>query len=442
LESHRPSCRLRKLQWVVTTLCVVLIAINVMDRVMIGIANTAIRHDFHLTATAMGGLISAWSLAYVLFQIPAGFLLDRLKPRWFIGFALFVWSLAQLAGGFASTAGQLWVSRAALGVGESPGYSGAARVISNWFNPTERGLPTAAYTGASMLVPAISPFILTALMLAVGWHVMFIALGAVGIVAALGWYLVYRDIDSTDLPPEDVSYVRGNDVTAGLPISFRSWLRLFRQRTMWGLIFGTFGMGYVFRMYYGWLPAYLEVHHHISIARTGLLAGLPWLGGVAGAFCSGYLSDATARQGYGQVGSRHGQMWSRKMPTVCGLFGMALFTALSAMAHSVAMALLCVFFVMFFGMVCTTGLWSLVTVVTPRNYIGSAASIPNFGSYLGALCAPVITGFLIDRTGSFTTALMSGAAIGAACACCYLFMVKNPILSADLEPGEAPVRAR
>jgi MFS family permease len=432
-SSNLPSRRLRRRQLLTTVMCALLIVINYMDRATISIANTNIRQEFGLTATAIGGLISAWSLAYALCQIPAGYLLDRLKPRWFIAFALFLWSLAQLAGGLALTYGQLLVSRAFLGVGESPGYSGAARVTSRWYHSMERGLPTAAYTGASVLGQAISPIILTALMLSFGWRFMFLAMGAVGIAGAIGWYLTYRDIGGAGLQPEDLAYVQGDDATPPVPVSIHSWLRLFRHRTLWGLVFGTFGLGYVFWMYFGWLPAYLEMQHHVTIARTGVLAGLPWLGGLAGAFCSGYISDALARRGYGQV-------VSRKIPTVAGLFGMALFTARSAAASGVAIALACVFFVVFFGMVCTTGLWSLVTVITPHDYVGSAAGIPNCAAYLGATCSPFITGFLVDRTGSFLTALMTGAGVGVVCACCYLFMVGEPISSADLEahPGPLP----
>jgi MFS family permease len=371
-------------------------------------------------------------------QIPAGFLLDRLRPRWFIGAAMLVWSLAQMAGGICTSYAQLWISRAAVGAAEAPGYAGAARVTSNWYATTERGLPTAAYTGASTLMQAVSPLVLTAVMLMFGWRIMFAAVGLVGIFAAIAWYRLYHDIEDSDLPPEDVASVRGDDAAPSLPIRFLSWLSLFRHRSIWGLVLGTFGVGYLFRMYYDWLPGYLQVQHHVSIARTGLLAGLPWLGGVAGALYSGYTSDILSRSGYGQVKNHYAQVWSRKMPTVVGLFGMALFTALSAKANSVETALLCVFFVMFFGMVCTTGLWSLVTVVTPRNYVGSAASIPNCGSYLGATCAPTVTGFLIDRTGSFSSALIGGAIIGAVCACCYLYLVRHPITSAELDPSVGP----
>ena len=52
----------------------------------------------------------------------------------------------------------------------------------------------------------------------------------------------------------------------------RNWGRLFRFQSMWGLMLGAFCTGYAVWMYQTWLPAYLEMQQHISIAKTGFLA--------------------------------------------------------------------------------------------------------------------------------------------------------------------------
>jgi len=419
-----PSRRLKRLQWTASALCAASITINYIDRGTIAIANLDIRHTFGLDATAMGALISAWSFAYALSQLPSGFLIDRVGARWLLGAALFLWSAAQAAGGMALSFTQLLMSRAALGVTEAPAYPSAARVTSQWYHPRSRGLPTGVYTGSSVLAPAVAPPILTALMLAFGWRVMFIAVGGCGIVASVLWVMLYRDVRDAALPAAELAHLGPDATRRGPPMTLRQWARLFRFRTIWGLILGSFGLGYVFWMYFGWLPAFLEMQYHISIARTGFLSALPWIGGVAGALLGGYFSDVLARRGFDA-------MACRKIPTVGGLIAMALFTAAAAMVNSAPLALCCIFLVVFSGMVSTTGLWSLVTVATPKNSVASAASIPNCGAYLGATCSPIITGLLVDLTGSFVAALLTGAAVGLVCSGFYVFLVRQPVPDED-----------
>jgi MFS family permease len=72
---------------------------------------------------------------------------------------------------------------------------------------------------------------------------------------------------------------------------------LFRFRSIWGLILGSFGSGYAVWMYLTWLPAYLETQHHLSIAKTGLLATIPMLASVGGSLAGGYVTDRLAKGG-------------------------------------------------------------------------------------------------------------------------------------------------
>jgi cyanate permease len=76
--------------------------------------------------------------------------------------------------------------------------------------------------------------------------------------------------------------------------------------------------------------------------------------------------------------------------------------------------------------------WTLITAVSPQNYCASCSSIQNFGSYLGGACSPFLTGFIVDRTGSFVAALLLGGAIMTAGAAIYYFLVVAPISEADL----------
>ena len=127
------SPRMRRMQWVAIGLATAAIALNYIDRSTLAISNLTIRQEFDINATAIGALQSFWSLTYACCQIPVGFLLDRLGPRYLVGLALVAWSVAQAAGGLAATYTHLMWARIALGGTESPAFPGAVRVTSDWF---------------------------------------------------------------------------------------------------------------------------------------------------------------------------------------------------------------------------------------------------------------------------------------------------------------------
>jgi cyanate permease len=66
---------------------------------------------------------------------------------------------------------------------------------------------------------------------------------------------------------------------------------------------------------------------------------------------------------------------------------------------------------MFFLSLGIAGKWTLITAVAPQSYRTSLASIQNFGGYIGGTVSPIVTGFVVDTTGSFVIALAIGAAI-------------------------------
>jgi hypothetical protein len=58
-------------------------------------------------------------------------------------------------------------------------------------------------------------------------------------------------------------------------MSLREWRRLFRLRTIWGMMLGFGGINYTTWLYLSWLPGYLQAERHLTIARTGWVATFP-----------------------------------------------------------------------------------------------------------------------------------------------------------------------
>lgn len=419
------SARMRRMQWIAIALATGAIALNYIDRSTLAIGNVTIRQEFGLNATAIGALQSFWSITYAFCQVPIGFLLDRLGPRYLIGCALVAWSVAQAAGGLAGSYVQLMWARIALGATESPAFPGAVRITSDWFHVKDRGKPTGVYNSGGSIGPAIAPPLLTALMLGFGWRTMFIVMGVVGLFGAVAWFKLYRDPAKTDLAPQDEAYLAANRA-AQAPVELRNWGRLFRFRSMWGLMLGAFCGGYAVWMYQTWLPAYLEMQQHISIAKTGFLAMIPLLFSVLGAWSGGWVTDRLAR----------GQMElvaSRRLPSILGLLASGAFTIAATTATDATQAVVFISAAMFFLSLGIAGKWTLITAVAPQSYCTSVASIQNFGGYLGGTASPLVTGMVVDLTGSFVAALAIGAGITILGAVILQLGVRSPITSAELE---------
>ncbi|GGY20172.1 MFS transporter [Massilia dura] len=420
--------RIRRSQAVSLALLVICGVINYLDRATLAVANEYIRADLGLSLGEMGVLLSAFSWSYALCQLPVGALVDKVGPRWLLGSGLVVWSLAQAAGGLASTFGWFLIVRIALGIGEAPQFPAAARVVSNWFPIRSRGTPTGIFNSASPLGVALAPLCLPPLIAATSWHWAFFATGALGIVAAVVWIGVYRDPVRTELDAAERAYLEIDEAGKTAPASgFASWRALFRYRTTWGMMLGFFGSVYLNWVFLTWLPGYLRTERHMELAYAGLAASIPFLCGFVGALVAGWASDRVARHAASPV-------TGRRNAVVVATLGMVAFTIPAALAESNAVAIACISIVIFLANASSACAWSLATVAAPPSGVASLGALQNFGGFLGGALAPVLTGY-IAQTWSFVPALLTGAGIAFLGAMSYLFLVVRPIPEHDPQAG-------
>ncbi|WP_205960270.1 MFS transporter [Pantoea stewartii] len=415
------SPRIRKVQITAMLLLLLAAIINYLDRSSLSVANMTIREEMGLSATEIGVLLSAFSLAYGLAQLPAGALLDRKGPRIMLGVGMFIWSLFQAASGLVHNFTQFVLVRIGLGIGEAPMNPCGVKVINDWFNIKDRGMPMGMFNAASMIGLSVAPPILAAMMLLLGWRGMFVTIGILGIFLAISWYMTYRDRDNNTLSAEEIHYLQAGSVASRkAPISFREWRGLFKQRTMWGMMIGFSGINYTAWLYIAWLPGYLQSTYHLDLKSTGLLAAIPFLFGAAGMLLNGYVVDALVKRGWDAVKTR-------KVCIVSGMVLSAGFTAFVTRATEttsaitlIGMALFCIHFA-------GTSCWGLIHANVTARMTASVGSIQNFASFIFASFAPVITGWILDTTKSFSLALMICACVTLMGALAYLVLVRKPI---------------
>ena len=416
----KKSARVRRYQWV--SLCLVMIVgtVFILDRSTLAIANHNVSHDLNLSPTQMGLLLSAFSWAYAFSQFPVGILLDRIGARTVLAVGIFFWSVAQVSTGFILSLRQFLFARVLLGVGEAPIYPAGAKVVADWFHKRERGGPTGIFLSSTTIGPVIAPPILTTLMLTLGWRDMFIAMGVFGALLSIAWYAMARNHKDVLFTKTESEYFEDKDGASEQKLNLAGVRGLLSQYTTWGIILGFVGIIYMIWLYLTWLPAYLESEFRVSIAQVGWILSVPYIFGTLGNISSGYLADSLLSRGMSTINSR-------KYPICIGLLGASIFTISTAYAPGPASAVISLCIVMFFLYLASAGAWALVNIVTPRSKIATMGALQNFGGYFGGSFAPIITGFLLEHTHSFKSALMMSSVVAFAAAVLYLGLVRRPI---------------
>ncbi|WP_210454009.1 MFS transporter [Pantoea ananatis] len=406
-----------KLRWGIVTLLLLAAIVNYLDRANLSIANTTIAAEFGFSQTEMGLLLSAFLWPYALANLPAGWLVDKLGPKKMFSWALGLWSGFTVLTAFANSYSYFYGLRMLLGVSESPFFTSGIKITHRWFGDSERGLPTAIINTGSQIANAIAPPILTVLLLTLGWRGMFVAIGVMGLPLLLAWWKFYRDPNAR----EDALLHAGQPSVA-VPQAKGEvrWRALFRHSTTWFMVIGNFSIMFTIWVYLTWLPGYLEKSLGFSLKATGWIASIPFLAGILGVLVGGMLSDNLVRRGVRAI-------TARKVPIVSGAALAACFVAPIPFVNSTPLAIGLLALGYFFSQMPQGALWTLASDIAPKSQVASLGAIQNFGGFLGAAMAPIVTGIILDTTGKFTNVFLLGAALLMLGALSYGLFVRKPL---------------
>ncbi|CAM3689518.1 MFS transporter [Rouxiella silvae] len=411
-----------RLRWGIIFILLMAAVINYLDRANLSIANTTIAREFGFSQTEMGLLLSAFLWPYALANLPAGWLVDRFGPKKMFSWGVGLWSTFTVMAGFVNGYSMFYALRVLLGISESPFFTSGIKITHRWFSDKERALPTSIINTGSQIANAIAPPILTVLLLTLGWRGMFIAIGLAGIPLLLVWLKFYRNPTereekvihaNSQLVQQPVVDVHGNNKA--------SWGALFKHKTTWFMVIGNFSIMFTIWVYLTWLPGYLEKSLGFSLKQTGWLAAIPFFAGILGVLCGGMISDRLIRRGVKTI-------TARKVPIVAGAALAACFVAPIPFVHNTTLSIALLSIGYFFSQLPQGVIWTLASDIAPKEQVASMGAIQNFGGFLGAACAPIVTGIILDATGQFTNVFFLGAGLLMLGALSYGLFVKKPIL--------------
>ena len=389
--------------------------VNYLDRSALSIANTTIQKDLAISPMQMGVMLSAFSIAYAFSQLPLGALIDKLGSKLALGGSLVVWSVAQAAFGLFSSYGHLVGLRVLLGIGEAPVFPSAAKALSEWFDTQERGTATGWVWSSTCIGPCLAPPLLTVFMVHLGWRGMFILTGVMGLLLAVCWFKFYKSkaqymAETGRAEPVAVQQKKAPKV---------AWTSLFRDRNTWGAFLGFMGVIYMIWLNLTWLPGYFEREHGLDLYRTAWVVSLAYLFGALGTIVAGKCCDRLVARGMRVLASR-------KLKVILGLLGGALFTLIVAFTTNVVACVILLCLTMFFINISSATAWMIVNTIVPSERVASFGSIQNLGGYLAGSIAPILTGFSVQQSGSFSSAFVISAVVAACSAFAYFALLKEP----------------
>jgi ACS family D-galactonate transporter-like MFS transporter len=389
-----------KARLLVLGLMTVATMINYLDRTVISVAAPLLSRDLGLNAALMGVAFSAFSWTYAAAQIPGGILLDRLGVRLTYFLSITLWSICTLLQGLIIGLGTLVGARLALGIAEAPAYPCNSRILNTWFPQDERARATGVYSVGQYFGLAFLSPVLFWIAGVFGWRVLFVVVGAVGVVFGLVWLGLYRE-------PETVP-------TVASAFDWSVMRQLIRKRQILGASLGQFASNSTLVFFLTWFPTYLATERHMAWLKVGFFAILPFVAATVGVITGGVLSDLLLRR----TGSAN---VARKLPIVGGLALASTIVAANFLKQDGAV--IAVMSVAFFGQgMCNLG-WTLISDVAPKQYIGLTAGIFNLCANLAGIVTPLLVGAIVQATGSFEWALAYIALLAIGGTLSYIFVV-------------------
>lgn len=393
------------MQWLLVTLILGLSYASYVERVNISVAAELMMPDLSINKSDMSLVFNSFLVGYAIFQVPAGWLGDRFGPRLVLGVSSFAWGILTLLSGllpgsllgtsFGAIAVLLSI-RFLLGAFESSTYPVSAEAVHRWVAPARRATGNSGMVlGSSMASALTAPFVSWS-MVRYGWRSSFyLSSIAAFVISALWMYLAGK--------LHAVSHEKVIEAVSVRPArsSFDANVLL--------LSLSYVSEGYLLFMFVSWLYIYLVEVRGFSLARGGLVTGIPWIAAMIAAPLGGFLSD--------RLSVTVGRVQSARFIIMTGytLSGILLFVAARAESRLSAVLALCISLASLY--LAESSFWTMATTLADHNS-GAISGFMNTMGILGGIASNALVAVFVKHYGQrgWLLAFASGTAMGLFCA--------------------------
>ena len=425
-------------RWRIGAVLALGVLINYFDRIALPVAVPQLQHDMSLNAAEIGILLSAFAWSYSGLQIPIGVLLDRFGVKGIGRLSAGLWGVAAAITALASGYWSLFVARLLLGVAEAPSFPASSKATGYWFPRHERGLATAIFDASQKFGNVIGVPVVAFAIFTFGWRAGFVVTAILSFCYFFLFSTVYRDpSEDKKLTKAERDYIQaggGNKegVAEASPAGMLGYI--LRTRKVWGLTIGFGAYGYSMNLFTSWLPAYLVQTMHVDIIRSATFTMIPWsFATIVDLPIGGWAIDYFIKRG-------HDETIVRKTILVAGmLIGCTVFGAVFTTDRF--WALLWITISLCGLAAAAPAAWSIPSLIAPRGGNGTVGGIMNFLNSVMGIVAPIVTGFIVLETGSFSSAFVVAGVVLMVGIISYVFVLGRiePVPDLDQQPKQARV---
>jgi len=376
-------------------LLVVMHFILFIDRVNLAAAATVMQKDLGLSNIALGIAFSAFNYAYAPFQLVGGWFGDRFGARRTLTVCGLVWSITTIVTGAVTGLASLFAVRLVLGMGEGATLPAATRALSKWTSLASRGTAVGITHAAGRLGAGAAAPIVAVLITWFSWRFSFVALGVVSAVWAAVWWWNFHedprqhpDITSAELAELPPANPAGKIGSGPVP-----WRRLIPRVTPLMIIY--FCQGWTGWLFVTWMPSLLQKNYGLDLKKSSLFYAAMLLCAMFAELLGGMVTDYLLRR------TRNLQVARSLLIAVSWILAVAGLVP-AILVHDLAIGLAGFTVALFFLGFAISPLWTATMDIAP-NYAGSSSSLMNASGAVAGILSPVAFGWILDRTGSWTT---------------------------------------
>ncbi len=381
----RVTNKLSLFQKLIIVLISVITIINFIDRSAISFVIQPLENEFGLSQLEFGVIAAAFGIGYVVSSFFGGILVDRFGTVGTWALSAFLWSVATMLMAAGQGYASFFALRVFLGVAEGLHFPALLRTITDWIPSYYHARATSLCLLGTPFASVIGAPLITFLIRKMGWQWMFIFLGCIGVLWAILWVVLFRKNNQALF-------------TANLELgkfSFKKtpWKSAFFNPTFIKSCSIYFAYGYTVFFFLMWVPGYLMQVHQLSIQRLGFILIIPWSFAAGFMLIGGWLSD---------------HLWKKTSSlrvARTSLIGLSLlFSGIALIPILFSQSFIWDLFWLSLSLGFASTLNAPIYTLTANlfgPFTGMAQGILSCSFALSGIASPVLTGWIVQSTGSF-----------------------------------------
>lgn len=392
-------------RWAVIGFAFLAVLISYFDRTALSYAIQPIEQTFHLSNKSFGAILSAFGIGYFITTFCGGILADRFGARKIWSIFAVLWSFVCIIIGMATGFIGLFIGRFLLGCAEGPVFPALNRVATDWLPVHERARAVALSIAAVPFSSVIGAPLISHCVAIVGWRNTFFILAGLGFIWALIWFVIFRDHpgESNQVSKAELNYIKSEleitpTISAKIHTPKTTWRFLLFNKALLVNNYSYFAFGYLLFFSINWLPGYLSQTYFFEIKKAGWLLVAPWLTATILIILGGYISDKLWEKTHSIRIARTHVIW------ICQTLSVICFIPL-LFSHSLLVDMISLSLGLGFGIM-PNSIFYAINSDLAHDRAGTSLGIMICASAAAAILSPWLTGWLSEKTGSFSSAFL------------------------------------